>query len=86
MKTTAAIKTLVTVVKSKINFVNHHETFLKEKFNIIPDSDKRELLHVYWLSKFHKNPSKCTFIVAATRFLAKLFPKAVTSSLKFSNQ
>ena len=67
--------------KTNIYFLNH-TTFLKNKFNLQVDENKKGLVGIYWIIKLLKNLSETRFIIVAPESPVKPIRKGVAIVLK----
>ena len=53
------------VHKTNNKFFPGHNTFLRNKFNLVVDEENKKRPNNYWTPKLHKHPSKASFIIVA---------------------
>ena len=75
--------------KTNTEVISDHVTFLKSKFNLQVDEEKKinfiKILHKNLIPspKLHKNPSKARLFIATSQCCVKSLSKAITAELVF---
>ena len=59
--------------------IKHHNSKLKEHFNLTVDDSMQTLPDIYWTPKLHKNPVKFRFIIASKYCTLKGLSKNISS-------
>ena len=79
---TGTSKTYIPVHKANNQVISDNITFLRNRFDLVVDEEKKKLPNNYWAPKIHKHPFKTRFVTAVPQYSVKSLSKAVTLVLK----
>ena len=79
---TGTSKTNIPIHKANNQLISDNITFLRNKFDLVVDEEKKKLPNNYWAPKIHKHPFKTRFVTAVPQYSVKSLSKAVTLVLK----
>ena len=64
------------MINNKNDLTDKYTKFLN-RYRLSVNKENKCLSHIYWLPKFHRNPTKAWFIIAAPKCSLKQFSRSV---------